>query len=71
MTHWDMLNKAAIFEFSLFNMSQCVICSPVWRFFYHVIAQLQKAHRVIAFATLSDWLKNFAPVVSPSKKSKS
>ena len=32
MTHWDMLNKATIFEFSLFNMSQCVICSPVWRF---------------------------------------
>ena len=30
MTHWDMLNKAIIFEFSLFNMSQWVICSPLW-----------------------------------------
>ena len=27
MTHWDMLKKATKFEFSLFNMSQCVICS--------------------------------------------
>ena len=25
MTHWDMLNKATKFEFSLYNMSQCVI----------------------------------------------
>ena len=32
MTHWDMLKKATKSEFSLFNMSQCVICSPVWRF---------------------------------------
>ena len=32
MTHWDMLKKATKFEFSFFNMSQCVICSPVWRF---------------------------------------
>ena len=32
MTHWDMLNKATKFEFSLFKMAQCVICSPVWRF---------------------------------------
>ena len=32
MTHWDMLNKATKFEFSLFNMSPCVICSPVWQF---------------------------------------
>ena len=32
-THWDMLKKATKFEFSLFNMSQCVICSPVWRVF--------------------------------------
>ena len=23
MTHWDMINKATKFEFSLFNMSQC------------------------------------------------
>ena len=44
MTHWDMLKKAAKFELSLFNMSQCVICSPVWQFLYHVIAQLQMAH---------------------------
>ena len=29
---------------ALFNMSQCVICSPVGRFLYHVIAQLQRAH---------------------------
>ena len=42
MMHWDMLNKATKFEFSLFNMSQCVICSPVWRFLYHVIAKLQR-----------------------------
>ena len=32
MTHWDMLKKATKFEFSLFNMFQCVIFSPVWRF---------------------------------------
>ena len=36
MTHWDMLKKAAKFEFSLFSMHQCVICSPVWRCLYHV-----------------------------------
>ena len=30
MMHWDMLNKATKSEFSL---SQCVTCSPVWRFF--------------------------------------
>ena len=36
MTHW-----ATKFQFSLFNMSQCIICSPVW---YHVIARLQMAH---------------------------
>ena len=44
MTHWDVLKKATKFEVSLFNMSQCVICSPVWRFLYHVIAQRQMAH---------------------------
>ena len=27
VTHWGMLKKATKFEFSLFNMSQCVICS--------------------------------------------
>ena len=32
MTHWDLLNKANKFEFSLFNMSEYIICSPVWRF---------------------------------------
>ena len=32
MSHWDMLKKATKFEFSLFNMFQYVICSPVWRF---------------------------------------
>ena len=32
ITYWDMLNKATQFEFSLFNMAQCVICSLVWRF---------------------------------------
>ena len=32
MTHWDMFNKVTKFEFSLFHMSQCVVCSPVWRF---------------------------------------
>ena len=30
MTQWDMLKKAPKFEFSLFNMSQCVICSLVF-----------------------------------------
>ena len=29
MAHWDMLKKATKFEFSLFNVSQCIICSPV------------------------------------------
>ena len=32
MTHWDVLNKTTKFEFSLFNMAQCVIFSPVWGF---------------------------------------
>ena len=32
MTQWDMFKKATKLEFSLFNMSQCVICSPVWPF---------------------------------------
>ena len=32
MSHWDLLNKATKFEFSLFNISQYIICSPVWRF---------------------------------------
>ena len=32
MTHWDMFKKATKFEFSLFNMVQCVICSLVRRF---------------------------------------
>jgi len=39
-----MRNKATKFESSLFEMSQCVICSPVWRFLCHVIAQLQRAY---------------------------
>ena len=47
MTHWDMLNKATKFEFSLFYMSHCVICSPVWSFLYHVIALLQMAHLIL------------------------
>ena len=38
MTHWDMLHKATKFEFSLFNMSQCVTC-----FLHHVTGQLQRA----------------------------
>ena len=54
MTHWDTLNKATKFEFSLFNMSQCVICSPVWRFLNHVTAQLQRAH-FCSSLTLSCW----------------
>ena len=32
MTHWAMLNKENSNLVVLFNMSQCVICSPVWRF---------------------------------------
>ena len=47
MTHWDMLNKENSNLVAFFNMSQSVICSPVWRFLYHVIAQLQKAHWVL------------------------
>ena len=30
MTHWDMLNIENSNWVALFNMSQCVICSPVW-----------------------------------------
>ena len=33
MTHWNMLNKENSNLVALFNMSQCVICSPVWRIF--------------------------------------
>jgi len=33
MTHWDTLKKATKFESSLFNMFQCIICSPVWMIF--------------------------------------
>ena len=32
MTHWDMLNKENSNLVAFFNMSQCIICSPVWRF---------------------------------------
>ena len=32
MTHWDMLKKENSNLVAFFNMSQCVICSPVWRF---------------------------------------
>ena len=39
LEHVELVNLVAFF-----NMPQCVICSPVWRFLYHVIAQLQKAH---------------------------
>lgn len=31
MTHWDMLNKENSNMMALFNMSPCVICSPVPR----------------------------------------
>ena len=33
MTQWDVLNKEKSNLLALFNMSQCVICSPVWQFF--------------------------------------
>ena len=33
MTHWDILNEENSNLVALLNMSQCVICSPVWRFF--------------------------------------
>ena len=32
ITHWDMLNKEHSNLVALVKMSQCVICSPVWRF---------------------------------------
>ena len=32
------------FEFSFFNMAQCVICSPVWLLYRVVAQQLQRAH---------------------------
>ena len=32
MTHWDMLNKENSNLVAFFNMSQCVICPPVWQF---------------------------------------
>ena len=32
MTYWDMLNKETSNLVALFNMFQCIICSPVWRF---------------------------------------
>lgn len=42
--HWDMVNKATKFEFfPCLNSSQCIICSPVRRFLYLVIAHLQRA----------------------------
>jgi len=45
MTHWDMVNKATKLNFFPYlNSFQCVICSPVRRFLYLVIAHLQRAH---------------------------
>ena len=44
MTHWDIFNNATKFEFSFFNMAQCVICSQVWRLYHVVAQQLQRAH---------------------------
>jgi len=32
MTHWDILNKENSHLVAFFNISQCVICLPVWRF---------------------------------------
>ena len=54
MTHWDMLNKENSNLVAFINMSQCGICSPVWRFLYHVIAQLQKAHYDLKQNILTD-----------------
>ena len=42
MTHWDMLNKATKFEFSLF--------------LYHVIAKLQRVHSPEVCKRLEDTL---------------
>ena len=42
MTHWDMLNKENSNIVALFNLYQCVICSPVWRFLYNVIVSAAK-----------------------------
>ena len=32
IAQWDMLNKEISNLVALFNMCQCVICSPVWQF---------------------------------------
>ena len=63
MTHWDMLNKENSDLVAFFNMSQCVICSPVWRFLYHVIAQLQMAHWLRIEALRNSWT---VPILSHS-----
>ena len=67
MTHWDMLKKATKFEFSLFNMSQWVICCPVWQFLYHVIAQLQKADCTATVLEFSKHQQQLGPRPSSSK----
>ena len=51
MTLWDMLNKENSNLEAFFNMSQCITCSPVWRFLYHVIVQLQRAHWFVFFSS--------------------
>ena len=36
-THWDIQNKRILSKVALFWMSQGAVCSPAWRFSYHVI----------------------------------
>ena len=50
IAHWDILNKATKFKFSLFYMSQSAICSMA--VFVPCDRQLQRAHLVLVLFVL-------------------
>ena len=46
--HWDLQNKRILSKVALFWLSQWAVCSPAWRFLYHVHdRKLQRAHCVL------------------------
>ena len=40
--HWDIQNKRILSKVALFWLSQWAVCSPAWRFLYHVIVNCKE-----------------------------
>ena len=70
MTHWDMFCKENSSLVALFNVSQteCVFCSPVWRFLNHELAQLQMAHPLYLTSRRPIDLWRSSPILLSVKK---